>query len=320
VTFRLLRIAGACLVMGACGACSTVRVPLPAGAAARVELSEVPFFAQRRYQCGPAALATVLGASGVAVSPDELTPEVYLPARRGSLQAELLATLRRRQRVPLLLAPTLVALVRELDAGRPVLVLQNFGLSIAPRWHYAVVVGYESAGNRFILRSGTNVRSRVAASRFEGTWDRAGNWAVVVLRPAELPADADAQRYLEAVSAVESAGQPQAAELSYRSALQRWPDDARAWLGLGNLAAGSARWPEAERAYRNALRQRPEDVAARNNLAMALFRQGCLQTAAAEIAHAASAAGTGPLAAEVADSVRQIRAGNAAVDSAACRR
>jgi len=40
--------------------------PLPA----RVELDATPFFPQRDYQCGPAALATLLSASGVATTAD----------------------------------------------------------------------------------------------------------------------------------------------------------------------------------------------------------------------------------------------------------
>ncbi len=316
----LLRIAVACLLIGVCGACSTVQVPLPANVAPRVELTAVPFFPQSRYQCGPAALATVLGASGIAVAPEQLTSEVYLPARRGSLQVELLAAMRRRERIPFVLAPTLAALVSELDAGRPVLVLQNFGLAIAPRWHYAVVVGYEADTNRFILRSGTKQRLVLAASRFEGTWNRAGNWAVMALRPGELPADAEPQRYFEAVSAVESAGRQRTAELAYRTALERWPDDLRAWLGLGNIAASERRWPQAETAYRHALQQQPDHVAARNNLAMALYEQGCRRAAEMEITRAIASAGTGPLAVEVADSARQIRANRATADDVACQR
>jgi hypothetical protein len=61
----------------------------------RVELTEVPFFPQTEYQCGPAALATVLAASGAKVTPDELVPQVYLPERKGSLQVEMLAAARR---------------------------------------------------------------------------------------------------------------------------------------------------------------------------------------------------------------------------------
>ncbi len=41
------------------------------------------------------------GADGVAVTPDQLVPQVYLPNRKGSLQAELVAATRSYQRVAL---------------------------------------------------------------------------------------------------------------------------------------------------------------------------------------------------------------------------
>src|SRR5262252_3075355 len=67
----------------------------PAGIAGARELTEVPFFAQSQYQCGPASLAMVMTAAGVKVTPEELVPEVYLPERKGSLQVEMLAAPRR---------------------------------------------------------------------------------------------------------------------------------------------------------------------------------------------------------------------------------
>lgn len=63
--------------------------------AAPVRLESVPFYPQQAYQCGPAALAGVLGAAGATIDPETLAPQVYLPGRRGSLQAELVAAARR---------------------------------------------------------------------------------------------------------------------------------------------------------------------------------------------------------------------------------
>ena len=63
---------------------------------ARLELADVPFFPQVEYQCGPAALATALASSGVAVTPGDLVSQVYIPARKGSLQIEMMAAARRR--------------------------------------------------------------------------------------------------------------------------------------------------------------------------------------------------------------------------------
>ena len=43
----------------------------------QIELGATPFFPQRQYQCGPAALAMVLTASGVSVAPDDLVGQVF---------------------------------------------------------------------------------------------------------------------------------------------------------------------------------------------------------------------------------------------------
>ena len=52
-----------------------------------------------------AAFAYTLAASGVKMTPDELVPQVYLPARKGSLQVEMLAAARRHGLVAYQLAP-----------------------------------------------------------------------------------------------------------------------------------------------------------------------------------------------------------------------
>ena len=48
----------------------------------QVELTEVSFFPQEDFQCGPAALAMVLNASNIRVTPEELVDQVYIPARK----------------------------------------------------------------------------------------------------------------------------------------------------------------------------------------------------------------------------------------------
>jgi hypothetical protein len=60
-----------------------------------IELDQSPFFPQEEFHCGPAALATTLNAAGIGATPEELARQVFLPARRGSLQAEMPAAARR---------------------------------------------------------------------------------------------------------------------------------------------------------------------------------------------------------------------------------
>ena len=142
----------------------------------------------------------VLAASGVAVTPDELDDQVYVPGRRGSLQVEMKAAPRTHGRLSLVLPRNLEAIAAELDAGRPVLILHNYGLSFWPRWHYAVVVGYDAARDRFVLRSGRKQRQEMRTRHFMVYWHHAGRWAMVVLRPGETAANGDAKTYLEAAA------------------------------------------------------------------------------------------------------------------------
>lgn len=256
----------------------------------RVELSDTIFFPQETHQCGPASLAMALHTSGVAVTPDALTPQVYLPDRQGSLQVEMLATARRHGLVAYPLAPSLADLLREIAAGTPVVVLQNLGLAAVPLWHYAVAVGYDLEQETLILRSGLTAREVMPLRTFEHTWARSGYWAMLALPPARLPASATEERYVQAAVALERVGQPAAAHPAYQTALQRWPGNLVARMGLGNTAYAMKRWREAEAAFRQAAADHPTAWAPLNNLAMMVADQG-RYAEAMQIARQAAALG-----------------------------
>ncbi len=119
----------------------------------RVEIAEVPFYPQAAYQCGPAAMAMVLGWSGLALKPEDLVSEVYIPSRQGSLQTRLIGAARRHDRLAYELQGV-DALLGEVAAGHPVIVLQNLGTGWYPVWHYAVVMGFDRTADAIILHTG----------------------------------------------------------------------------------------------------------------------------------------------------------------------
>lgn len=247
---------------------------------------DVPFHPQTEYQCGPAALATVLGAGGVPTSPEALAPQVYLPGRQGSLQVELLAATRRAGRIPYVVDRVPEAVWSELQEGRPVLVLQNLWVRTLPRWHYAVVVGADPVRNRVVLNSGEQRGLSVTGASFLRTWDWAGRWGMVALVPGELPGRGDAARYLLAVADFEQVAGAAAAAPAYHAAVKQWPNDPRPHLALGNHAHSGGKQVEAARHYRTGLALAPADPVLGNNLASVLGELGCAAEARAALAAA----------------------------------
>ena len=253
-----------------------------------IELEQTPFYPQERYQCGPAALTTVLVQSGAGSSLETIVDKVYLPGRQGSLQAELLAATRTEGRMPYVIDGSLGAIWRELRMGRPVLVLQNLGIEAIPRWHYAVVIGIDAERGKVVLRSGTDRRRVTPGRAFLHTWRRGGYWGMVVLAPGELPAAPDRSRYLAAIAALEQAGRADEAAIAWQTALREWPGDTVALFGLANTHLAQAEYAAAEAAYRDLLERAPGLLAARNNLALALAAQEKYDTALQQIEFALS--------------------------------
>lgn len=265
-----------------------------AGLPPKMELEAVPFFAQEEYQCGPAALAMVLSAAGVAVTPEELTDQVYLPERKGSLQVEMLASARRHGLMAYELAPELKDVLAEVAAGNPVVVLQNQGLwSFYPYWHYAVVVGYDLENKLILLHSGTRARRTMPMGLFEFIWVDGKHWSMVALPPSRLPASAREANLASAAAALEKTGRAAEARLAYGALLQRWPANLVGLMGLGNTAYALGDKAQAESAFRQATAAQPQSAAAFNNLAQTLADQGRLDAALDAARTAVSLGGTG---------------------------
>jgi len=208
-----------------------------------VELTETPFYPQQQYQCGPAALATVLSAHGVEITPEALVNAVYVPALQGSLPEEMTATARRYRMLAYPLPGSLTDLLTEVARGNPVLVMQNLGTDWFQDWHFAVVIGYDLDKREIMLRSGTTKRWRTTLAVFERTWSRSDYWALVILPP------------------------------------QHWPNEPRAWLTYGNSLHASGDVAGAADAFWQVTRLSPDNPHGWNNLAYALLQTGCPQQA-----------------------------------------
>ncbi|MBB3188814.1 PA2778 family cysteine peptidase [Halomonas cerina] len=291
---RLAGVLALCLYLLALSGCVTTprldpvtEQALPATAL----LDTVPFHGQRDYQCGPASLAMVLNASEVPVTVDALIPQVFLPGRDGSVQPEMLATVRRQGRVPYRLEGRLDALLTEIAAGHPVVVMQNLSLPAWPVWHYAVAIGYDLPSETLVLHSGLTPEQRTGFARFDATWARSDRWAFVALAPGELPAGSRPEPAIRAIAAFERVQGADTALPAWQALVERHPRAAMAWFALGNARHATSDTAEARDAFREAVTVDPDLAVAWLNLGLLLKDQGAFDASREALAQAASRPG-----------------------------
>ena len=279
------------LSVSGCSVIKPAQLSLPADTPETIFLEDVPFFPQKRYQCGPSSLAMALAWSGLALTPDDLIVDVYTPNLEGSIQPSLISAARYHGRVVYLIGGAREMFL-EVAAGHPVLVLQNLGLSWYPKWHYAVVTGYENRRKTIILHSGVNAAQRLSWRVFKNTWARADYWGLLILPADELPATATEEKYLRAVVGLEQVKQYEAAISAYQTALTRWPGSLSALMGLGNSYYAYGDLSSAARIFKQAVQLHPSDGMPLNNLALVLWEQGKKEQALQTIRRAIALGGS----------------------------
>ncbi|MGP4845984.1 PA2778 family cysteine peptidase [Marinobacter sp. 1Y8] len=251
------------------------------------QIDSVPFYPQEQFQCGPASLAMMLNAQGLDADPETLKSQVYIPAREGSLQVEMVAAARNHDLLVYPLDGTLESLLAEVAAGHPVLVLQNLRFDWWPQWHFAVVIGFDSDDKTITLHTGTQEAAEEPLSVFSATWARSDHWAVTMLPPDQLPVSAKPLPFLRAANDLETTDHTEAAYTAYATANAKWPDQPAALLGMGNIAYANEDWPDAVNHYNKLTTEFPRIAAGWNNFAQALQEANCPDAAAKASACAA---------------------------------
>jgi len=159
--------------------CASGPAALPRGAKI---LSDVPFFPQEDYQCGPAVLATAINywyarsGSAVRTGVDEIARAIYSPGARGVLPADLEKYPKKKGFVTEQFTGSISRLRESIDRGIPVILLVDYGLSLYRLDHFLIVTGY--TGDGIIVNSGREERQVVPNSDLEKAWKKTGYWAL----------------------------------------------------------------------------------------------------------------------------------------------
>jgi tetratricopeptide (TPR) repeat protein len=235
-------------------------------------------------QCGPGSLSVVLETLGDAVSEAELAASLPRAPGGGVLSVDLLLAARQRGFEAALLTGDADAVQREIQAGRPVILMLRM-LNVPGRrgdiYHYVVVDGHDPGRSLLRIQFGDGNARWVSPAQLEGAWAGGGHAMLTVSAPPTLAS-------MRAAVEQERAGRLDEAARLYAAVLEANPQSQRAWSNLGNVEAGRGRRQEAERAYRRALSISPDDPDALNNLAWLLLQEGSRLEEAEGLAREAS--------------------------------
>lgn len=152
----------------------------------------VPFHSDRRDQWGPASLAGILNFWGHPATAEGLRKEIHFPKQPGSVALDLKNAARARGLAAEMSTGTLESLKKELDAGRPVIVLVNTGFKYAPIRSFMVVSGYNDWLGGVYAHFGPNKDYFLKYRQFDMDWRKAGRWILLVSDQKKPEAKAEA--------------------------------------------------------------------------------------------------------------------------------
>lgn len=148
-------------------------------------IRDVPFFPQEKYQCGPAALASVLNYRGLKVTPGEIAPAIYSESARGTLNIDMVFYAERQGMKASQYSGTLDDLKKNLDRSNPLIVLVDYGFLSYRKDHFMVVVGYDAG--HIIAHSGRDSFKPVPIDDFLKTWKKTKNWTLLIEETRRVP-------------------------------------------------------------------------------------------------------------------------------------
>ena len=232
----------------------------------KAKITSVPFIKQSDNHCGPATLKMVLDYRGKDVPLSTLTSAAFTPGQEGTFQTDMISSVRRQGMLPVKVT-SLPSILKEVDAGNPVIVFQNLGLKSMPEWHYSVVTGYNLKGPDIYLHTGPDKNKKMDMRLFERSWILGDKWSIVIMPPGEISATADDQAMMEAAAGLEQLGEFDKAEMTYQKVLSKWPNSLLALIGMGNIRFQQKKFEASEHYLQAATKLHPTSSMAWHNLA-----------------------------------------------------
>jgi len=277
----LFTVLFSCLISG----CASYSYPAKAPSLPYEEgvyyVRNVPPVAQSTYQCGPAALESVLRYWGKEAQADLISRDLYQPGSRGIFNF-MLAQYARSQgfwtesgdidesKLKLWILKDIPSIVM-LRTGPLLLWVSNY--------HFVVVNGFDDANQIFYANTGKAQTQAIPYKQFRKRWKGSGCWRLIICPPDKVDWELDAEAAADLAFLLETSKRLDLAEKWYQYALEKNPKKHIVRFNLGNVYLKTERWDEAENLYLDLLEEKPESAPVSNNLAWIYIKKGKYQEA-----------------------------------------
>ncbi len=146
------------------------------------KLIDLPFIAQKRFDCGPTSVAMVLRHHGVDADPDAIAKKFETEKVAGTFTIDLLIAAGNAGMDAHWITGDLQKLRDEIDHGRPAIVFLNLAINPLPQRHFAVAIGYltHKGKDYVVLHSGGAPNLMVPVKKFSRQWKRTGHMTLTV--------------------------------------------------------------------------------------------------------------------------------------------
>lgn len=143
-------------------------------------IHNVPFYPQKKYQCGPSSLASVLHYWGIEVTPEQIEDDIFSKGVRGTLTIDMVLYAQKKGLEANQYRGTLDMLKKHLDSYWPMIVLVDYGIYPIQMNHFLVVIGYSH--DSLIVNSENKREQFIRKSDFMKIWRKTDYWTLLIKR------------------------------------------------------------------------------------------------------------------------------------------
>ncbi len=237
-------------------------------------IQKAPPVGQRAYQCGPAALESVMRRWGYEVDAEEIGRDLGSQGARGVLNFTLAQVARDRGFWTEMHESNLEELKGWIRNDIPPLVALQVGPFWSFTYHFVVLTGFNDREGILYANIGYPETRAIRVPHFLKSWQRAGNWTLIVCPLERVDWQLSADQAGDLGFLLEKSAQLPLAEKWYRAALAKEPDNRPVRFNLANILFKTGQFQKAKLMYQQLIKENPAEIAPINNLASVFLEEG----------------------------------------------